>query len=235
VIHPHGNTPLNITIRRAKITVPAVTWAMLPGTSLADIRISEFSSGTTDQFVSAIRGARQACARGIVLDLRNNPGGYVDDAVGVASQFLSSGNVYIRRTADGTEIPVPVKSGGIATDIPLAVLIDYGSASSAEITAGALQDAKRGPLIGTRTYGTGTVLNTFNLPDGSAIRLGVEEWLTPTGRAIFPNGIQPDQEVDIAGDTRPLEPDGLRTMTADQLQASPDTQLLRAIQDLSGR
>ena len=172
MIHPHGNTPMNVTITRAKITVPAVTWAMLPGTSFADIRIAEFSSGTTDQFISAIRGARQAAARGIVLDLRNNPGGYVDDAVGVVSQLLSTGNVYIRRTADGTQIPVPVKPGGIATDIPIVVLIDYGSASSAEITAGALQDAKRGPLIGTRTYGTGTVLNTFGLPDGSAIRLG---------------------------------------------------------------
>jgi carboxyl-terminal processing protease len=235
VIHPNANTPLNITITRAKIRVPAVTWAMLPGTSFADIRIAEFSSGTTDQFVSAVRGARQAGAKGIVLDLRNNPGGYVDDAVGVSSQFLGSGNVYIRRTADGTQIPVPVKAGGIAMDIPLVVLIDYGSASSAEITAGALQDAKRGPLVGTRTYGTGTVLNTFGLPDGSAIRLGVEEWLTPGGRAIFPNGIQPDQEVDLDGDIRPLEPDGLRSMTADALQASGDTQLLQAIQDLTTR
>jgi carboxyl-terminal processing protease len=235
VIHAHGNAPLNITITRAKITVPAVTWVILPGTSIADIRINEFSAGTTDQFVTALRGARQAGAKGIVLDLRNNPGGYVDDAVGVASQFLEGGTVYIRRTADGTQIPVAVKSGGIATSLPLVVLIDYGSASSAEITAGALQDAKRGPLIGTRTYGTGTVLNTFNLPDGSAVRVGVEEWLTPAGRAIFPNGIQPDQEVDLVGDTPPLEPDTIRSMTANELQASADIQLLRAIADLAAR
>jgi carboxyl-terminal processing protease len=235
VIHAHGNAPLNITVTRSRINVPAVTWVMLPGTQIADIRINQFSAGTTDQVVTALRGARQAGARGIVLDLRNNPGGYVDDAVGVASQFLEGGNVYIRRTADGTQIPVAVKPGGIATTLPLVVLIDYGSASSAEITAGALQDAKRGPLVGTRTYGTGTVLNTFNLPDGSAVRVGVEEWLTPAGRAIFPNGITPDQEVDLVGDTPPLEPDTIRAMTADELQASADVQLLRAIADLAGR
>jgi carboxyl-terminal processing protease len=235
IIHAHGNSPINVTITRAKITVPAVTWAMVPGSTIADIRIAEFSSGTTDQFTTALRGARQAGARGIIVDLRNNPGGFVDDAVGVASQLLPGGTVYIRKTADGQQIPVPVKAGGIATDIPLAVLIDYGSASSAEITAGAIQAAKRGPLIGTRTYGTGTVLNTFDLPDGSAVRLGVEEWLTPSGQAIFPNGIQPDQVVELTGDTRSLEPDTLRSMTANDLQSSGDDELLRAIQVLSNR
>jgi carboxyl-terminal processing protease len=235
VIHARGNSPLNVTITRSKITVPAVTWAMIPGTTIADLRIAEFSSGTTDQFTTGLRGARQAGARGIVLDLRNNPGGFVDDAVGVASQLISGGTVYIRQTADGQRIPVSVKAGGIATDIPLAVLVDYGSASSAEITAGAIQAAKRGPLIGTRTYGTGTVLNTFDLPDGSAVRLGVEEWLTPSGEAIFPNGIQPDQVVELTGDIQPLEPDRLRSMTATQLQSSGDEQLLRAIQVLSAR
>ena len=235
IIHPSGNAPVDITMTRAYISVPAVSWTMIPGTQLADIRIAEFSAKTTEQFVTAIRGARQAGAKGIVLDLRNNPGGYVDDAVGVVSQLLSSGNVYIRRTADGTQIAVPVRSGGIATEIPVAVLVDYGSASSAEITAGAIQDARRGQLIGTRTYGTGTVLNTFGLPDGSAIRLGVEEWLTPSGDEIFPNGILPDQEVDLADGTRPLEPDAIRTMSASAIQSSGDDQLLRAIAVLGGR
>ncbi len=235
LLHASGNAPVVITITRAKITVAAVTWAMIPGTSLAFIRIAEFSTGTTDQFVSALRGARQASARGVILDLRNNPGGYVDDAIGVASQFLSSGTVYVRRTADGNQVPVPARPGGLATDIPLVILVDYGSASAAEITAGALQDNKRGTLIGTRTYGTGTVLNTFGLPDGSAIRLGVEEWLTPSGRAIFPNGIQPDEEVDLADNTRPLEPDRIRTMSATDIAASGDEQFLRAMEVLSVR
>ena len=186
VIHPRSDAPVSVTIVRAKIDVPAVTWTMIPGTSLADIAISGFSADTGQQFTNALRGAKQAGATGVVLDLRNNPGGFVDEAVNVTSQLLGSGNVYIRKTADGEKIPVPVKPGGIATDMPVAVLVDYGTASSAEITSGALQDAKRAPIIGVRTYGTGTVLNNFALSDGSAVRLGVEEWLTPSGDAIFP-------------------------------------------------
>ncbi len=235
VIHPGEDAPVDVTITRQTITVPAVSWAMVPGTSIADIRISQFSSGTGDQFVSALRGARQAGATGVVLDLRNNPGGYVDEAVNVASQFLKEGDVYVRRTADGTEIPVAVKEGGIAADLPISVLVDYGSASSAEITAGALQDAKRGQLFGTRTFGTGTVLNTFGLSDGSAIRLGVEEWLTPSRRAIFPNGILPDQEVNLMLGARPLEPDDIRSLTPEEFRASQDQQLISAVEALPNR
>ena len=232
VIHPHTTTPVDITITRAKITVPPVSWTMIPGTTIADIRVNQFSSGTTDQFVTALRGAKQAGATSVILDLRNDPGGFVDDAVGVASQLLANGTVYIRQLADGTQIPVAVRPGGIATETPLAVMVDFGTASSAEIVAGALQDAKRGPVIGTRTYGTGTVLNTFPLSDGSAIRLGVELWLTPSGEAIFPNGIQPDQAVALPEGARALEPDTIRTMTPAEIQASGDDQLLRAMQVL---
>jgi carboxyl-terminal processing protease len=229
VIHPDSATPVDVTIVRAKITVPAVIWAMVPGTKIADIQITQFSAGAGNEFITAVRGARQAGATAIVLDLRDNPGGYVGEAVTVASQLLASGNVYVREMADGKQIPVPVKPGGTATDIPLAVLINFGSASSSEITAGALQDPKRGPLIGVRTYGTGTVLDTFPLPDGSALRLGVEEWLTPTGRHIFPLGITPDIQVELPTATQPLTPDTLRTMSASGVLASGDTQLLKAL------
>ena len=98
--------------------------------------------------------------------------------------------------------------------------------------AGSLQDPKRGPVIGVRTYGTGTVLQTFPLPDGSAIRLGVEEWLTPNGRHIYPLGIEPDFKVELPTDTQPVTPDTLRTMTSDQLLKSGDTQLLTALEQL---
>ena len=168
----------------------------------------------------------------MILDLRDNPGGYVGEAVTIASQMLASGNVYIRELADGTQIPVPVQPGGIATDVPLAVLINFGSASSSEIVAGSLQDPKRGPVIGVRTYGTGTVLQTFPLPDGSAIRLGVEEWLTPNGRHIYPLGIEPDLKVELPTNTQPVTPNTLRTMTADQVLKSGDTQLLTALEQL---
>ena len=130
---------------------------------------------------------------------------------------------------------MPVQSGGVATTIPMDVLVDFGTASSGEIMAGALQDAKRGTVIGVRTYGTGTVLNTFPLPDGSALRIGVEEWLTPAGRHIFPDGITPDITVDLPPDTRPLDPETLRSMTATALAASGDSQLLKAVSVLQGK
>ncbi|HVA87529.1 MAG TPA: S41 family peptidase [Candidatus Saccharimonadales bacterium] len=235
IIHPHSATPIDVTIVRAQITVPAVDWTMVPGTTIADVQISQFSAGAGDELITALRAVRQAGATAIILDLRNNPGGFVGEAVTATSQFLKSGNVYIRELADGQRIPVPVQAGGIATNIPIAVLVDFGTASSGEIMAGALQDAKRGPIIGVRTYGTGTVLNTYPLPDGSALRIGVEEWLTPSGRHIFPDGITPDITVDLPPDTRPVDPETLHSMTAAALAASGDSQLLKAVQTLQGK
>ena len=114
----------------------------------------------------------------------------------------------------------------------MTVLVDFGSASSAEIVTGALQDQDRAKAIGSRTYGTGTVLNEFSLSDGSAIRLGVEQWLTPKGRHIFPAGIEPDIEVELDPEDLPLEPVDLEGMTVAQLLESGDAQLLRALQEL---
>ena len=125
-----------------------------------------------------------------------------------------------------------VTSGGVATQAPLVVLIDYGTASSAEIVAGALQDAGRAKVVGVRSFGTGTVLNTFMLPDGSALRLAVEEWLTPKGRHIFPDGITPDVKVDLPTGATIVTPDALADMTAAQLSASGDAQLLAALTQL---
>ena len=156
-----GTSPVEYSIVREKVVVPAVGWSMIPGTTLADIRIEEFSAGAAKEVNSAIQGAKSAGATGIVLDLRGNPGGYVGEAVEVASQFLKDGIVYQQRDKSGQVEKEPVKSGGEATDIPLTVLVDLGTASSAEIVAGAIQDAKRAQLIGQKTFGTGTVLNEF--------------------------------------------------------------------------
>src|SRR5207248_7288470 len=124
-----------------------------------------------------------------------HPGGLKDHAVAVASLFLKGGHVFIEQDARGRKTPVPAAKGGVATDLPLVVLIDEGTASSAEIFAGAIQDHGRGKLIGARTFGTGTVLQPFGLSDGSAVLLAVMEWLTPNGRQIWHTGISPDVEV----------------------------------------
>jgi carboxyl-terminal processing protease len=232
ILHSGSGSPQDITITRAVVTVPAVAWHMVPGTSDAMVSITQFSDKSSQQVKTALQAALAAGAKGIVLDLREDPGGLVDEAVATASQFLASGTVYVRQTADGTQIKVPVTGGGVATQTPLVVLIDYGTASSAEIVAGALQDAGRAKVVGVRSFGTGTVLNTFMLPDGSALRLAVEEWLTPLGRHIFPDGITPDVKVDLPAGASQLTPDALGDLTAAQVTSSGDAQLLAALQQL---
>jgi len=232
ILHSGSGSPQDITITRAVVTVPSVAWHMVPGTSDALVSITQFSDNSGAQLKAALQAAESAGAKGFVLDLRENPGGLVDEAVTTASQFLAGGTVYVRQTAQGTQIPVPVTAGGVATQAPLVVLIDYGTASSAEIVAGALQDAGRAKIVGVRSFGTGTVLNTFMLPDGSALQLAVEEWLTPKGRHIFPDGITPDVQVDLPTGGTILTPDALADMTASQLAASSDAQLLAALTQL---
>ena len=111
------------------------------------------------------------------------------------SVFVASGTVYEEKDASGTVKAVPVKPGERATDIPLVVLVNVGSASASEIVAGALQDAGRAKIYGQTTFGTGTVLNEFDLSDGSALLVGTVEWLTPKGREIWHHGITPDVDV----------------------------------------
>src|SRR5690606_1177081 len=120
--------------------------------------------------------------------------------------------------------------GGLGLDLPLVVLINEGSASASEIVSGALQDHSRATLVGATTFGTGTVLNQFNLSDGSALLLATEQWLTPDGRVIWHEGIAPDEAVELPADVFPLAPEELAGMTAEALANSQDTQLLRAIE-----
>jgi carboxyl-terminal processing protease len=218
-----------LDIERAEVDVEAVSWAMVPGTNTAMLRLEQFSHGAADDIKAALQDIRAAGADRIVLDLRGNPGGFVNEAIGVASQFLEDGLVYIERNADGDETTHAVTAGGVATDVPLVVLIDGSTASAAEIVSGALQDAGRGELIGQTTFGTGTVLGEFPLDDGSALRVGTTEWLTPNGRRIWHEGIVPDVSVARASDVRPVVPDDLRTMTAAEADALADPQVARAL------
>jgi carboxyl-terminal processing protease len=219
----------DVTLTRAEVDVETVSWVMVPGSNTAVLRLEQFSHGAADDFKAALQEIRAAGADRLVLDLRGNPGGFVDEAVGVASQFLSSGNVFVERDASGKETTHAVSPNGVATDLPLVVLIDAATASSAEIVSGALQDAGRGQLIGVTTFGTGTVLGEFPLADGSALRVGTVEWLTPSGRRIWHEGIVPDVTVERADDVRPVVPDDLRTMTSSDVDALEDPQLARAL------
>ena len=217
------------TITRAAVPITSVTWTLVPGTRTAMLRLESFSNGSADEVVSALKEIQKAGADRLVLDLRGNPGGYVNEAVGIASQFLRSGDVYVERDADGNETHHPVSPNGIAYDLPLVVLVDAGTASSAEILSGALQDDGRAQIIGVKTFGTGTVLGEFPLSDGSALRIGTVEWLTPKGRVIWHEGIVPDVAVERATDVAMVTPDQLKTMTPAAVDAIKDGQLARAL------
>jgi carboxyl-terminal processing protease len=223
----------DVTITRAKINLQNVSWNMLPGTTVAHLKISAFSNGVTKDLQAALEQIQAEGATGIVLDLRNDPGGLLDESIGVASQFIGSGNVLIVRDAQGQEKAIPVDPGGLALNTPLVVLVNQGTASAAEIVAGAIQDAQRGTLVGETTFGTGTVLNFFDLTDGSEILLATQEWLTPNGRVIWHQGIAPEVSVSMTGDVIPWIPSMEKSMTASQLQSSQDVQLLKAIEILS--
>lgn len=219
-----------VSIVRADVPIQPVSWALVPGTSTALIRLEQFSSGAADEMVKALDAARAAGADRLVLDLRGNPGGYVNEAVGIASQFLSSGLVYIERNADDERTEHPVSPGGVATDLPLVVVVDGNTASSAEIVSGALQDAGRATIVGETTYGTGTVLGEFVLSDGSALRVGTVEWLTPDGRRIWHTGIAPDVPASLADGTVPLTPDDVAKLTPGEAGSITDAQIGRALE-----
>jgi carboxyl-terminal processing protease len=228
-----GKPNFDVTITRRQYDLPLSSWAMVPGTKIAMIRLEQFASGATDAIKKDIQDAKAAGATSIIFDLRSNPGGFVSEAVGVASQFVGDGIVYQAIERDGESKDANVQPGGLATDIPLIVLTDGNTASSAEIVTGAIQDAKRGQVVGEKTFGTGTVLGRFDLADGSSLRIGTERWLTRDGRPIWHEGLEPDVKVDLPADTQIVVPDDLRDLSAAQLAKSPDAQLLKAVQLLS--
>lgn len=230
VLRADEGTSQEITINRGEITVPAATWAMLPGTQVALVRLSQFSGNATDEITLAINEAEAAGAESLIVDVRNNPGGLLDQAIRVTSQFLQDGNVLQQEDAQGKRKAYPVKSGGLATDIPMVVLINRGSASSSEIFAGAIQDHNRGPVVGETTFGTGTVLEPFTLDDGSGLMLGTSQWLTANGRLIRKQGIEPDVTVEAPMGTDLLSPGQVEDMTLEELLESEDAQLLKALE-----
>jgi carboxyl-terminal processing protease len=193
------------------------------------MRIAGFSQGVVEEVRKALAEVRNQGFTALILDLRDNPGGVLEEAIGAASQFLSGGNVVLEKNSNGDVKPVPVKPGGMASGIPLVVLINVGSASGSEIVAGALQDAHRARLVGEKTFGAGTLLQEFGLSDGSGMLLAIAEWLTPAGHVIWHKGVAPDVEVSLPVGAIPLYPDREKGMNSAQLKASEDTQLLKAL------
>jgi carboxyl-terminal processing protease len=222
-------------LQRAEINSPVASWALIPGTNVALVLLSSFSDDSAQELQNAFEEAKAAGARRFILDLRNNPGGRLDQAVEMAGYFLEPESVvYIRKDASGEREEIKVEGQPESTDAPLAVLVDGGSASSSEILAGALRDNDRAPVIGETTFGTGTVLSEFVLRDGSSILLGVAEWLTPDGDFIRDTGITPDVRVPLSEGTEPLSPDDARDLSRQEI-LEKDAQLRTAYEKLQSQ
>ena len=212
------DAPKDLSIVRDVIVVPAVEPKQLStaaGDPVGYIRLAEFSEVAADQFHAALQKVVDAGTTRIILDLRDNPGGYLSTALSIASDFIGDGVVYMEETSDGQRTETRANAGGIATapSIRLVVLINKGSASASEILAGALQDRGRAVLVGETSFGKGVVQTFIDLSDGSGLKLTIAKWLTPNGTWIHKVGITPDypvapattQEVDDAVLTKALD------------------------------
>ena len=207
--------PFVVPVTRAKVESPFIEWRMLDG-GIAYLRLAEFNALAEERVRQGLKELLAQDPAGLVLDLRDNPGGFLTAAVDIAGEFLPKGAlVTIERWRDGTEKRYAVTKRGVAQAIPLVVMINSGSASASEIVAGALRDQERALLIGEQTYGKGSVQNIHELQDGSSLRVTVAKFILPGGESPNGNPIQPD----IAVSAEPGEP-------------GDDPQLARAVQVL---
>jgi carboxyl-terminal processing protease len=205
--------PFDVTVTRGRIEVPTVQATLMEG-NVGYVALFEFNQQASSRLTEAVQDLLAQGAESIVLDLRNNPGGFLDQAVDVADLFLPEGDVLIQRDVDGHERTHHSDDGDAGEDVPLVVLVNGGSASASEIVAGAIQDLDRGLLVGEQTFGKGSVQLQYNLSDGSILRVTYAAWFTPDDHAINDSGIEPDLEVSFAA------------------QDGPDTQLEAALEYL---
>ncbi len=210
--------PFDVEITRAEIIIPSVRSELLDG-NVGYIQLFQFAADTDDDFQAAFRELEDQGAESLILDLRFNGGGLLSSAIEMTSEFIPDGVIMYQEYGDGRRDTHRAIPGGLATDIPLIVLINEGSASASEIVAGAIQDYERGLLVGTTSFGKGSVQVPFELSnDQGAIRVTTARWLTPDERLIAGVGIVPDVEVEI---------------TEEDVAAERDPQLEKAIELLT--
>jgi carboxyl-terminal processing protease len=220
-IRREGREPFDIKLVRATIKIQSVR-SHLEGDNIAYIRITTFNEQTDVGLNNAMKNLKQQAGNkllGVVLDLRNDPGGLLDQAVAVADAFLDKGEIVStrgRRSEDAQRYDA--RPGDIAAGLPMVVLINGGSASASEIVAGALQDHHRAILLGTRSFGKGSVQTIIPLPGHGAMRLTTARYYTPSGRSIQAKGIDPDIVVEAAKIEKPPEKGEATVATASDLK-----------------
>ena len=209
--------PLQFTITRAQIVIPSVTSKMLDH-NIAYIQITVFGDTTASDFQTQLSALMAQNPSGIILDLRDNTGGYLDAGIAVASEFIDHGVIVTEQYGANSKIPnLPHQAiaGGLATNIPLVVIVNEYTASASEIVSGAIQVDGRGKLVGVGTYGKGTVQDWYPLSDGGTARISIARWLLPNGDNLDKKGLTPDVIVQ---------------MTQDDFNAGKDPQLDAAVQ-----
>ncbi len=195
IIHANSNNPEVVSITRESIPLIAVKVRELEK-GYYWVRITRFSELASEDLLKALEKAEESGMKGIVLDLRNNPGGLVDEAVFVSDVFLSQGNIVSIRGRNNTTLGTySAKKQNTDVTVPMVVLVNSGSASASEIVAGALRDHKRALILGEKTFGKGSVQNLIPLPDGSGLKLTIALYYTPNGSTIQAKGITPDMEI----------------------------------------
>jgi len=219
VRQPDSTTARDTFIAFEVVRVPSVVWRVLhEAPSLGYVQIIRFTARTPEELHTALADLEAQNVEGLILDLRGNSGGLLQESVAVASEFLDGGVVFYERTRSG-ETETLAAPGGAALDQPLAVLVDYGTASAAELVAGAIRDRGRGILIGQKTYGKGSVQLIFRLADGSSIHITSAEWFTPARAALDGQGLAPDIAMIPAEDGRDVElGEAIRYLTASRAQ-----------------
>jgi carboxyl-terminal processing protease len=199
VLHPGGTEPVKVSIIRDEIAVESVNLEMKD--DIAYIQISEFNERTNEELTPVLEAINNDNVRGIILDLRSNPGGLLQTVIDVASRFLDEGMLVVSiRDSEGNLEKLEANNQKITTNLPMLVLVDSFSASGSEVLSGALQDHSRATIAGSTTYGKGSVNYLQQLADGSGIYITAARWLTPSGSLIEGEGVVPDVKLELEGD-----------------------------------
>lgn len=195
-----GGKPEEKTLKRDTIVVPSVdlSYKEKNGKKIAILKLSQFGGNTEEEWRKAVNEivAQNGAVKGMVLDLRNNPGGFLQEAVSIGSEFIKTGLI-VSQEGRVQRIPYYANGNGLLSSMPVNVLINKGSASASEIVAGALRDRRGAKLIGENSFGKGTVQDAIELPDGTGLHVTVAKWLTPNGTWVHEKGLKPDIEIKI--------------------------------------
>jgi carboxyl-terminal processing protease len=211
--------PFEAEIVRAQIDTPSVEYEVLDG-GIAYLKLNDFRGTAPAQVHAALAALLAQEPSSLILDLRDNPGGLLSSSIEIGSEFIAEGVIALEKGSHGFEETLTSRGNGLATDIPLVVLVNGGTASASEIVAGAIRDHERGILVGETTLGKGEVQDPVDLSDGSHLRLTTAQWFTPNGELIQGRGVVPDIEV---------------TLTEEDLANDRDPQLEAAVNQLLGR